>query len=170
MDTQRLDDIAEIDRIDMLKIDIQGGELKVFQHGRTKLAQTAVIQTEVAFLPYYQGQPTFGDIQSEMAAQGFIAHKLAEVSPHVLGYPRDLAPGLGLPKSQVTVLDVIFLRNPIYMAALEDEVLRHMALLADAVLGSYDLVLRCLAELLGRGLVTRGDVDRYTTVLRGEVF
>jgi FkbM family methyltransferase len=34
--TRRLDDLAEVDDIDFLKIDIQGGELGVFVHGQGK--------------------------------------------------------------------------------------------------------------------------------------
>lgn len=167
IETRRLDDMEEIGRIDFLKIDIQGGELRVFENARVKLAQAAVVQTEVAFLPYYQGQPSFGDIQAEMAAQGFIAHKLAEVARHHLDYPLQLAGGIELPRSQVTVMDVVFLRNPIDMGALETEVVRQMALLADAVLGSFDLALRCLAELARRGVVSRAQIRDYAHCLRG---
>ncbi len=34
IETQRLDDLAEVDDIDFLKIDVQGGELAVLVHGR----------------------------------------------------------------------------------------------------------------------------------------
>ena len=164
--TKRLDDIAEVDHIDFLKMDIQGGELNVFQHGKAKLAKTAVIQTEVAILSYYQGQPTFGDIQSELGSQGFIAHKFASSNDHVLGYPLRLADGALLPRSQVTVVDMIYLRNPIHMADLETETIKHMAIIADGVLRSFDLVLRCLWELISRGLVDRTAVDAYVADLK----
>lgn len=164
MDTRRLDDIDEIDRIDCLKIDIQGGELKVFQNGRRKLAETAVIQTEVAILPYYDGQPTFGDIQEEMSAQGFIAHKFAETTAHHLRYKLRLARGLDIPPSQATVADVVYLKNPIHMDALASETIKHMALLADGMLGSFDLALRCLTELVSRQEV---DADRIPAYVQG---
>ena len=48
--TQRLDDIAEVNDIDFLKIDIQGGELAVFVHGKKKLKNAVVIQTELQFV------------------------------------------------------------------------------------------------------------------------
>jgi FkbM family methyltransferase len=38
LETRKLDDISEIEHLDFLKIDIQGGELKVFQGGAAKLA------------------------------------------------------------------------------------------------------------------------------------
>ena len=37
LSTHKLDDIAEVETVDYLKIDIQGGELAVFQSGRAKL-------------------------------------------------------------------------------------------------------------------------------------
>jgi FkbM family methyltransferase len=72
--TRRLDDIAELDGIDFLKIDIQGGELAVFVHGREKLKHAVVIQTEVQFVDLYDGQPSFGQVDQELRAQGFIPH------------------------------------------------------------------------------------------------
>jgi FkbM family methyltransferase len=165
MKTERLDDMPEIDTIDFLKIDIQGGELAVFQGARAKLASTAVIQTEVAILSYYKNQPTFGDIQHEMTQQGFLLHKFAEISGHRLGYPAKLAPGLELTKSQVTTADVIYLRNPVDMTRLDTECLRHMAMIADGVLRSFDLVLRCLGELSRRNVVTPTDISRYVAAL-----
>ena len=165
MKTARLDDLAEIDAIDFLKIDIQGGELAVFQGARAKLAATAVIQTEVALLSYYKNQPTFGDIQAELTGQGFLLHKFAEISGHRLGYAADLAPGLELTKSQATTADVIYLRNPVDMTTLDTEALRHMALIADGVLRSFDLVLRCLGALRSRGGVAPEDVARYVNAL-----
>ena len=166
IETKRLDDIDEIDHIDFLKIDIQGGELKVFQNGRRKLADCAVVQTEVAILPYYEGQPSFGDIQAELTAQGFIAHKFAEISGHHLGYPLELARGIDLPKSQATVADVVFLRNPIHMNAMETETIRQMAIVGDAVLRSFDLVVRCLGELIARGALSKTDIAPYIGSLK----
>ena len=53
--TVRLDDVKEIDNVDYLKIDIQGGELEVFQNRVNRLRNCLVVQTEVEFLPMYEG-------------------------------------------------------------------------------------------------------------------
>lgn len=163
--TRRLDDIAEIDAIDFLKIDIQGGELAVFRNGRARLAQAAMIQTEAALLPYYTGQPTLGDLQQELSAQGFIPYRLAALNRHRLAHDPALGRGLPTERSQVLDLDVVFLRNPIDMAAMELQTLKHMALLADAVLGAQDLVLRCLGELVRRDAIARADLDPYLAAM-----
>ena len=77
IETQRLDDLAEVDDIDFLKIDIQGGELAVLVHGREKLKNAVVIQTELQFVNLYEGQPSFGEVDQELRAQGFIPHAFA---------------------------------------------------------------------------------------------
>jgi hypothetical protein len=77
--TRRLDDIAEIEHLDFLKIDIQGGELSVLRNGAAKLAEAVMIQTEVSFVTLYRGQPPFGEIDAELRRQGFLPHCFAEV-------------------------------------------------------------------------------------------
>ena len=51
--TVRFDDVKEFKNLDYLKIDIQGGELRVFCNGVSKLCDCLVIHTEVNFLPMY---------------------------------------------------------------------------------------------------------------------
>jgi len=170
MPTVRLDDIAEIGPIDFLKIDIQGGEMKVFQHGHQKLAETALIQTEIAILRYYKGQPTLGNVQAELEGQGFLAHKFVEISAHHVGYRGRLTGKLPIRGSQATVADLAFVRDPTDMAAMPLETIQHMAVLADAVLRSYDLVFRCLTELVRRNVVDASEVADYVALLQGTVF
>ena len=73
--THRLDDL-DIDDFDLLKIDIQGAELMVFQHGRERLRNAVAVQTEVSFVPLYRDQPTFGDVDRELRSQGFVPHSM----------------------------------------------------------------------------------------------
>src|ERR1700704_5854436 len=75
--TRRLDDLDQVDDVDFLKIDIQGGELAVFVHGREKLKNAVAIQTELQFVNLYEGQPSFGQVDQELRAQGFIPHAFA---------------------------------------------------------------------------------------------
>ena len=159
--TRRLDDMDEIAAIDFLKIDIQGGEMAVFRNGRTKLARAAMIQTEAALLPYYVGQATLGEMQAELALAGFVPYRLAALNRHRLAFDADLGRGIHTERSQVLDLDVVFLQDPIHIDRIALETLKHMTILADAVLGARDLVLRCLTELVRRGTITRVAVQPY---------
>lgn len=62
-----------ISKIDILKMDIQGGELAAL-HGASNMLTGAVIEliyTEVWFLPFYENQPLFGDISNFLTKFGY---------------------------------------------------------------------------------------------------
>jgi FkbM family methyltransferase len=75
--TKRLDDIPDVKNTDMLKVDVQGAELLVFQGAVSMLNDVLVIQTEVEFVTLYKQQPLFSDIDSFLRSQGFSFHRLA---------------------------------------------------------------------------------------------
>ncbi|MDR2876114.1 MAG: FkbM family methyltransferase [Methylobacillus sp.] len=159
--TRKLDDIEEIEHLDFLKIDIQGGELAVFQNGKRALAQTAVIQTEVTFVPLYKGQPPFGELDCELRAQGFIPHCLAEpmnygtIAPLVF----DNNPWKGL--NQLGEADIVYVRDFRKPDDLSNDALRNMALITSACYGSVDLAHRCLMHLTHRGEIDKDACARY---------
>jgi FkbM family methyltransferase len=62
VDSKCLDDVDEIAFLDFLKMDIQGAELMVLQHGRNKLKQAIAVQAEVSFITLYQNQPAMGEV------------------------------------------------------------------------------------------------------------
>lgn len=160
--TRRLDDIHEIEAIDFLKIDIQGGELSVFQNGRQKLAQAVFIQTEVSFVTLYQDQPAWGEVDLELRAQGFMPHCFA----HIKRWP--IAPAVidadpTKPLNQLLEADVVYIRDVRDMDTLSDAQLRHMALIAHVCYGSRDLSLRCLMALQTRKAVAEDAVTLYLT-------
>ena len=164
--TRRLDDIAEVDAIDLLKIDIQGGELMVVQHGRRALARAVVIHAEVSFVPLYVGQPAFGELDVELRSQGFLPHaidalKLWPIAPVV--YDGDFRK----PMRQVLEADVVYVRDPTRADAMDAAQLAHLSLLAHCVYGSTDLVHWCLAELVRRGAAPPSGPEAYLRAAHG---
>lgn len=79
IDTVRLDEISEIAQLDFLKIDAQGSELSVFRGGRKKLGAAVAVQTEVSFIPLYEGQPVYGEIDGELRGLGFVPHAFVNI-------------------------------------------------------------------------------------------
>lgn len=157
MQTRRLDDIAEIEHLDFLKIDIQGGELAVFQNGRNRLAECVAVQVEVAFVTFYEGQPTQGDIDAELRGQGFVPHCFAEMKK----WP--IAPSLLMPMNQILEADIVYVRDFFHPDAMTDEQLKHLALIAQHCYKSFDLAIRCVQLLEDRGAVEAGTTRRYTS-------
>lgn len=165
VETRRLDDISEIEHLDFLKIDIQGSELSVFHNGREKLAEAVVIQTEVSFVTLYLDQPSFGDVDSELRAQGFIPHAVADVSRRPIGdfeVGDDALPWV----NQVVEADMIYVRDFTRPDVMTDEQLRHLALIAHHCYRSFDLVFRCVQLLEERHAVETGTSQQYRCQLR----
>jgi FkbM family methyltransferase len=162
--TRRLDDVEGIDAIDFLKIDVQGAELMVFEHGRARLARAVAVHTEVSFVGLYRGQPGFGAVDAELRAQGFIPHALASVkkwpiAPCVVnGDPRQAL-------HQLLEADIAYVRDFTRPAAMDDEQFKHLALVAHHCYGSVDLALRCLMILEERGAVAAGARAAYVEAL-----
>lgn len=161
--THRLDDIAEIEHLDFMKVDIQGGELAVVQSGRDKLAEAVVIQTEVSFVKLYLKQPGLGDIDVELREQGFIPHGVADVKYWPIGsYRVNEDPRWGL--NQLLEADIVYVRDFTRPDAMTDEQLKHLALVAHHCYGSYDLALRCVLLLEQRGSLEPGAQQRYLSL------
>ena len=81
--TKKLDEIREIKNIDLLKIDIQGGELIVFENAIKRLRNCCVIHTEVEFIELYLKQPLFSEIELFLRGLGFVFHKFVPLRSRV---------------------------------------------------------------------------------------
>jgi FkbM family methyltransferase len=162
--TQRLDDIPELGAFDLLKIDIQGSELSVFQNGRTKLAKAIAVQTEVSFIPLYKNQPVFGDIDLELRSLGFVPHMFAAINKKMIA-PM-LGPDPAAAFNQLVEADVVYVRNFIDAASMEIEQLKHLALVAHHCYGSFDLAANCLHHLAHRKAIAADTGNRYVRLLQ----
>lgn len=164
--TRRLDDIAEINDLDFLKIDVQGSELAVFRSGRNKLADTVVVQTEVSFVPLYENQPLLGEIDQELRTQGFLPHAFAAVKHWMIAplvVNNDPYQGL----NQLLEADVVYVRDFTRADTLTDEQLKHLILIAHHCYRSFDLALRCVVILESRGCLKAGSQQQYMRFVQG---
>ena len=162
--THRLDDIAEIDALDFLKIDVQGSELSVFQNGRSKLAQAVAIQTEVSFLPLYKQQPVLGDIDRELRALGFVLHGFAGIDKRMIAPMTGSSPHAAL--NQLLEADMVYVRDFRKPDAMDGEQLKHLAMIAHHCYGSYDLSANCIFHLSRRGEIPVGVPARYMDLVK----
>src|SRR4051812_16084905 len=157
--TRRLDDIAEITALDFLKMDVQGAESEVLDHGRTKLAETVVIQTEVSFVPLYKDQPSLGEMDLALRELGFLPHcvtgtKIWPIAPMVVGD----APNRGI--RQLLETDMVYVRDFTNVRNMSTEQWKHLALVAHHCYGSYDLALKAILSLMELGAVP-ADSNRH---------
>jgi FkbM family methyltransferase len=146
VDTVRIDDIAEIDDIDFLKIDVQGAGLPVLQNAMRAMSSALVVQIEVEFVELYQGQPMFADVDIYLRAQGFQFHTFDGFGSRAF---KPLAPqgNQNAGFRQCLWSDAIYVRDWMHLESLSEVKLRHYAILAHDLLRSYDLAHFVLAAL-----------------------
>ena len=56
----------------LIKMDVQGNELKVIEGGIVTLRKAKILIVEVSFYELYQGQPLFDDIYNVLKSYGFV--------------------------------------------------------------------------------------------------
>ena len=145
VDTVRLDDVTEVKKVDYLKIDIQGGELTVFQNATERLADCVVVHTEAMFVPMYVDQPLFSEIELFLRSQGFLVHRFEPLVKYMIAPMLINGDGhLGI--SQIAYADVVFIRDYSRLSLLDSEQLLKMCLILNDAYFSLDLVHRCLIE------------------------
>ena len=162
LQTQRLDDVAELPAFDMLKIDVQGAELEVFESGRERLKHAVVIQTEISFIALYEQQPNFGAIDQVLRGMGFVPHCFA----HIKHWP--IAPltashitAAGPQLNQLLEADMVYVKDFVQPVAMDNEQLKHLCLLMHHCYRSFDLSARCIDLLQQRGALPSDALQRY---------
>ena len=70
-----------IERIDVLKLDVQGAELQVLRGGQTLLAKEAVdiIFIEVMFVPHYENGPLFHDVDAVLRDRSYSLYNIYDL-------------------------------------------------------------------------------------------
>ena len=156
--THRLDDL-DINEFDLLKIDVQGAELMVFQHGRERLRDAVAVHTEVSFVPLYLGQPTFGEVDVELRAQGFVPHSMPELKQWSIA-PTLFGENIYNPGNQLLEADIVYVRDIAHPEQMTSDQLAQLAMIAFHIYGSVDLAVFCLIELRQRGRAPEDAVEQ----------
>ena len=127
--TTRLDDIKEVDGCDLLKIDVQGGELNVLKGALDLLREVSIVLTEVEFSAVYEDQPLFADIDKFLRDQGFFLHdfKNPGYSAYKAGVFNDL-------KGRLLWMDAVYVKEPSMMEKLDPESILKAVLMAHVLL------------------------------------
>lgn len=162
--TKMLDDLEGIPEIDFLKMDVQGSELEVMKHGRATLRNCVAVQLEVAYFCLYENQPTFGEVDVWMRAQGYVPHcflgtKRWSISPTIKNGD------FRLPFNQLLESDVVYIRDPLKLTELDDLQLRKLAAIAHYCLASYDLCVHVIRELMSRQSLKQDAHQSYLEIV-----
>ena len=131
-----------IDNLDFIKIDTQGSELDIFNGGKNSLKNVVKIICEVEFVPIYEDQPLFGDVNKFLNENGFMFNKFLGLSGRAL---KPLILNKDLNKaSQHMWSDAVFIKNIEVIQNLSDDKLLKLCILSAAYF-SMDLSFFCLS-------------------------
>ncbi|KKN83508.1 hypothetical protein LCGC14_0297460 [marine sediment metagenome] len=114
VETVPLDELLDTSGIDLLKLDVQGGELDVLKGATKTLARTGLVVSEAELVPLYKNQPLFGDLCAYLADYGFSFHRLIGMGGFDPATREQLA-GDGSLKPHLWA-DVFFMRTMQWMA------------------------------------------------------
>lgn len=146
MPTRRLDDVDEIPGFDYVKIDTQGSEHEIIEHGRSKISGALVLHVELSFRPFYKGEPSFAEVDTLIRSLGFQLHAMIEISrrafkPIIVGN----SPMGGL--NQVMQADCVYMRDVMTMPDMTAVELIKTAMVMHYVYGSYDVAAMVLGHV-----------------------
>lgn len=150
--TAKLDDVLEEYQIRspaFMKIDVQGMEVEVFQGSKRALSESLVgIRSEVGFIPLYDRQPLFKEVDQTLRPYGFVPTRFLEVHEW-RRTTRFKLPRLGpnpMPysKGQIVHGDLLYLLQPEALPAENDDEIRRLIRLA-LIAVCYDLLDYALA-------------------------
>ena len=138
LQTRRLDDVAEAVGSDYMKIDVQGGELAIFEGGENTLQGLSVVHTEVQFVPFYKDQPLFAELDQVLRRAGFFFHRFMPIHSRVFKpMVINADPYAGL--SQELWSDAVYVRRFTDFAKLSVPQLLKIATLLNDLYESVDL-------------------------------
>ncbi len=164
--TSSLDDIIGLEKIDVLKMDLQGAELEVIQGGRKTLSDCIAIVTEVRFHRIYEREPLFGDIDVALREQGFKLHKFLFTKSVMMPHNHESKVRRQRLTSQLLDGDAVYIREGMLKQVLSTDQVIFLALAADAIFDSPDLALLCLDILVERRAVDDNLPKQYIRRLR----
>ena len=143
--TKKLDDINFDEKMDLIKIDVQGYESEVIKYGNSTIKDALVVQIETSPIPLYHGEKTFSFVSNQLENLGFNLHMFNRINTRSF-IPmtfKDLYSGL----NHLFQLDCVFIKNFDEINKYNEEQLKKLILILFYSFQSYDLVLFLILKL-----------------------
>lgn len=176
IDTDTLDNMrsrGDIRDIDFIKLDTQGCELRILEGGKNLLdASLFGLEVEVEFLPVYENQPLFTEIDSFLKKFDF---QLFDIRPHY--WKRNIGSRYGGPKGQVVFADTLYLKDSgefikgVSILKNEDEKKSKLvrAIAICLLYGYVDYALELLQKSQAAGIINSGERSILDSALKKNI-
>ena len=160
VNTKKLNDIK--DKIDFLKIDVQGYESEIINYGKEKIKDCLVVQLETSPTPLYKNEQTFASTIIQLENLGFFLHMFNNVNT------RSFKPTI-ISKNHYTglhhlfQLDCVLIKNLKVIETYNVDNLKKLILILFYSFKSYDLV-DYLIRLLDKK-TNHKNIDKFRNIL-----
>ena len=144
--TKKLDDIKFKDKIDFFKIDAQGYESVIIEHGLNKISDALVVQLELSPVPIYKNEKNFSYVCKLMEDLKFNLHMFSNINTRTFK-PMILGNNTGIGLHTIFQLDCIFVKNYHEIDKLNEEKLKKLILIMFYCYKSYDFVDYLISKL-----------------------
>tara|TARA_Y100000768_G_C23964251_1_gene677042 strand:+ start:67 stop:903 length:837 start_codon:yes stop_codon:yes gene_type:complete len=142
--TKKLDDLNE--KIDFLKIDVQGYESEVIKYGKEKIKNSLIVQLETSPIPLYKNEKTFPHIVLELEKLDFSLHMFNKVNTKPFK-PMKVNNSIFMGINHLFQLDCVMIKNLNKIDSLSKEEIIKMILIMFYSFKSYDLVDYLISEM-----------------------
>ena len=137
--TKKLDEINFKEKIDFFKIDVQGYEYEIINHGKKKIEESLIVQIETSPIPLYKNEKPFSYICSILEELGFSLHMFNQITTRCfkpMRVQKDIYTGI----NHLFQLDCVFIKNLNLIDTLSVEEIKKLSLILFYSFKSYDLV------------------------------
>jgi len=137
--TKKLDEINFKEKIDFFKIDVQGYEYEIINHGGKKIKESLIVQIETSPIPIYKNEKPFSYICQTLEELGFNLHMFNQINTRCFKpmiVQEDIYAG-GI--NHLFKLDCVFIKNLNLIDSLSVEELKKLSLILFYSFKSYDL-------------------------------
>ena len=144
VETIKLDDLNE--KIDFIKIDVQGFESEVIKFGNEKIKNSLVVQIETSPTPLYKNEKPFSYVSNQLEELGFNLHMFNRINSKIFKpmlLNNDKSSGL----FHLFQLDCVYIKNFPEIDKLNIENLKKLILILFWSFNSYDLVNLLISKL-----------------------
>ncbi|MFQ5801476.1 MAG: FkbM family methyltransferase [Candidatus Methylomirabilales bacterium] len=148
-----------VDNVDFLKVDTQGSELLILEGGTRALASAVGLEVEVDFIPLYQGQCLFSDVDTFLKRYGFELFDLNRFY-----WRRRIAHHTETGRGQLVFADALYLKTPERLCSDgvgpmgKEKILWKTVIVAGAY-GLFDYAFEVLREGWERGMINETEKE-----------
>ena len=137
--TKKLDDIPFKNEIDFFKIDTQGYESVIIEHGLKSLSNALVVQVEVSPIPIYKGEKNFSFILNQLENLNYNLNMFYNINTRTFK-PMIIGGNSGNGLKTIFQMDCVFVKNFNTIDSFDEEKLKKLILIMFFCYKSYDFV------------------------------